>query len=59
LAIVDEAFTEKNGLVNSTMKIVRNKVETYFKDRIDDLYTPEGKKLTSEKNIASLKKLLG
>ena len=59
LAIVDEAFTEKNGLVNSTMKIVRNKVETYFKDRIDDLYTPEGKKLTSDKNIASLKKLLG
>ena len=59
LAIVDEAFTEKNGLVNSTMKIVRNKVESYFKDRIDDLYTPEGKKLTSEKNIASLKKLLG
>ncbi len=59
LAIVDEAFTEKNGLVNSTMKIVRNKVETYFKSRIDDLYTPEGKKLTSEKNIASLKKLLG
>ena len=59
LAIVDEAFTEKNGLVNSTMKIVRNKVETYFKARIDDLYTPEGKKLDSEKNIASLKKLLG
>ncbi len=59
LAIVDEAFTEKNGLVNSTMKIVRNKVETYFKDRLDDVYTAEGKKLTSEKNIASLKKLLG
>ncbi len=59
LAIVDEAFTEKNGLVNSTMKIVRNKVETYFKDRIDALYTPEGKKLDSEENIASLKKLLG
>ncbi|MBQ1952092.1 MAG: AMP-binding protein, partial [Alistipes sp.] len=59
LAIVDEAFTEKNGLVNSTMKIVRNKVETYFKDRIEDLYTPEGKKLTSEKNITSLKKILG
>ena len=41
------------------MKIVRNKVETYFKDRIDDLYTAEGKKLTSEKNIDSIKKLLG
>jgi long-chain acyl-CoA synthetase len=41
------------------MKIVRNKVETYFKARIDDLYTPEGKKLDSAKNIESLKKLLG
>ncbi|MBQ8581869.1 MAG: AMP-binding protein [Alistipes sp.] len=59
LAIVDEAFTEKNGLVNSTMKIVRNKVESYFKARIDDLYTAEGKKLTSAANITSIKKLLG
>ena len=41
------------------MKIVRNKVEAYFKARIDDLYTAEGKKLTSAANINSLKKLLG
>ena len=57
LAIVDEAFTEQNGLVNSTMKIVRGKVETYFKDRIDYMYTPEGKLLKNPKNIESLKKL--
>ncbi len=58
LAIVDEAFTEQNGLVNSTMKIVRGKVETYFKDRIDYMYTPEGKTLKNPKNLASLKKLV-
>lgn len=57
LAIVDEAFTEQNGLVNSTMKIVRGKVETYFKDRIDYMYTPEGKTLKNPKNLSSLKKL--
>ena len=59
LAIVDEAFTEQNGLVNSTMKVVRGKVETYFKTRLDYLYTPEGKQLKNPKNLASLRKIVG
>ncbi len=59
LAIVDEAFTEQNGLVNSTMKVVRNKVESHFADRLDYLYTPEGKRVNNPRNIASLEKLLG
>ena len=58
LAIVDEAFTEQNGLVNSTMKIVRGKVEEYHKGRIDYMYTPEGKMLKNEKNIESLAKVV-
>ena len=58
LAIVDEHFTEQNGMVNSTMKVVRNKVESYFKSRIDYCYTAEGKMLCNEQNIASLEKLL-
>ncbi len=58
LAIVDEAFTEQNGLVNSTMKIVRGKVEEYFKQRIDYLYTPEGRKVDNPRNLESLKKIL-
>ncbi|MBP3290306.1 MAG: AMP-binding protein, partial [Alistipes sp.] len=57
IAIVDEAFTEQNGLVNSTMKVVRAKVEEHFADRIEDLYTGEGKHPTSAKNLASIKKL--
>ena len=57
-AIVDEAFTEQNGLVNSTMKVVRSRVEEHFRDRIDALYTPEGKRPDSPQNLASLKKLL-
>ena len=59
LAIVDEAFTEQNGLVNSTMKVVRSKVESHFRERLDYLYTPEGKVLKNPKNLASLKKLVG
>ena len=58
LAIVDEAFTEQNGLVNSTMKIVRGKVEEYHKGRIEYMYTSEGKALKNEKNIASLEKVV-
>lgn len=44
LAIVDEAFTEQNGLINSTMKVVRGKVEKHFADRLEYLYTPEGRR---------------
>ena len=58
LAIVDEAFTEQNGLVNSTMKVVRGKVEEYYKGRIDYMYTAEGKMLKNEKNIESLTKVI-
>ncbi len=59
LAIVDEPFTERNGLVNSTMKVVRGKVEEHFRDRIDYLYTAKGRKLQNERNLASLQKVLG
>ncbi len=59
LAIVDEHFTEQNGLVNSTMKVVRGKVEEHFKDRLDYLYTAEGRKLKNEKNLAALRKIVG
>ena len=59
LAIVDEPFTEQNGLVNSTMKIVRSKVEEHFRNRIDYLYTPEGKSVTNAENCKALKNLLG
>ncbi len=58
LAIVDEAFTEQNGLVNSTMKVVRNKVESHFADRLEYAYTPEGKRVDNPKNLASLAKVL-
>ena len=59
LAIVDEAFTEQNGLVNSTMKVVRGKVEEHFRGRLNYLYTPEGRGLKNPENLASLKKIVG
>lgn len=54
IAVLPEPFTEQNGLVNSTMKIVRGKVEKFYQDRIEYAYTPEGKELFNPKNLESL-----
>ncbi len=58
IAIADEPFTEQNGLVNSTMKVVRNKVEKHFADAIAHAYTPEGKAVDNNRNIFALKNYL-
>lgn len=57
-AILEEGFTEQNGLVNSTMKIVRGKVEEKYKDRIEYLYTSEGKNYLNHKNREIIRNLL-
>ena len=57
VAIVGEAFTEQNGLVNSTMKVVRGKVEERYADRLEYVYTPEGKKATNPKNLEAIKQI--
>ncbi|HPE39583.1 MAG TPA: AMP-binding protein [Bacteroidales bacterium] len=49
-AILEEPFTEKNGLVNSTMKVVRGKVEERYRDRIAFMYTSDGKNIINEPN---------
>lgn len=54
LAILPEPFTEQNHMVNSTMKIVRGKVEQHYQDRIDYAYTPEGRDLLNPQNLAAL-----
>ena len=54
VVVCDEAYTIANGMMNSTMKIVRRKVEEHYADRLAYAYTPEGKQLLNEKNIASL-----
>ncbi|MBQ8205190.1 MAG: AMP-binding protein [Alistipes sp.] len=59
VALADEAFTEQNGLVNSTMKVVRNKVEKHFSEAIAHAYTPEGKAIDNARNLEALKRILG
>ena len=52
--VCDEPFTIANQMLNSTMKMVRRKVEEHYADRIEYAYTPEGKQLLNEKNIQSI-----
>ena len=54
VVVADTPFTEQNGMMNSTSKIVRGKVEKYYADRIEFAYTSEGKDLVNEKNIQSV-----
>ena len=54
-AILPEAFTEQNQMINSTMKMVRGKIEKAYADRIEFLYSAEGKQIFNDKNLESLK----
>jgi long-chain acyl-CoA synthetase len=55
--IVPGAFSDKDGTVNSTMKIVRHKIAKVYSELIEYSYTPEGSKTTNEKNLTTLKVL--
>ena len=54
IGICDEEFTIANKMMNSTMKIVRGKVEEHYASLLDYLYTAEGKDIRNERNIAAL-----
>lgn len=54
VVVCDQAFNIDNKMMNSTMKIVRGKVEEHYADRMEYAYTPEGKNIVNEENIASL-----
>lgn len=50
----DTPFTEQNGMLNTTMKMVRGKVEKFYADRIEYAMSVEGKDIMNQKNIDSL-----
>lgn len=54
-AVLKEPFTEQNHMINSTMKMVRGKIEKAYAERIQYLYTPEGKDLLNSQNLDALK----
>ena len=58
IAVLPEAFTEQNHLLNSTMKMVRGKITEYFAKELEFLYTPEAKSIINQRNMDALKKWL-
>jgi len=57
VAVIDEPFTLDNALLNSTGKMVRAKIADLYSERIDYLYTPEGKNIINPENIKAVKKI--
>ncbi len=58
VGILTEGFTEGNGLLNSTMKMIRGKITERYQEMIEWLYTPEAKEITNTRNKEAMKKLL-
>lgn len=52
IAILAEGFTEQNEQLNSTLKIVRGKIAKTYEQRIQRLFTADGKTVCSEENRA-------
>ena len=53
-AVLAEPFTEQNQMINSSLKMVRGKIEKAYADRIAYMYTPEGKQLLNKFNLDAL-----
>ena len=58
VGIMKEPFTEENRMLNSTMKMVRNRVVEHYKDLIDFLYTASGKDILNDRNMAAIRELM-
>lgn len=54
VCVLPEGFTEQNGLLNATAKIVRGKVEKAYADKMEYAYTTEGKNIVNSKNLSAL-----
>ena len=59
VALLPEAMTEANKMVNSTMKMVRGRVTDVYSDTIESLFSPSMKDFVNDNNRAALRKFLG
>lgn len=50
IAVLGEGFTEQNHFLNSTLKMVRGKITVFYQNRIEFLYTAEGKDICNHQN---------
>ncbi|WP_319590572.1 AMP-binding protein [uncultured Draconibacterium sp.] len=55
VAILPEAFTTENKMLNATMKMVRDKVTAHFAKELEFMYTSGAKNIVNEMNIEAVK----
>jgi len=58
LAILNEPFNADNKQLNSLGKMVRAKIVERHKDKIEYMYTAEGKNIINPENLSAIKKVL-
>lgn len=56
VAVLPENFNEENQLLNSSLKMVRGKIETYFAEEMAFVYTTEAKNIVNDRNRAAVRK---
>lgn len=54
VCVLPEPWTEQNHFLNSSMKVVRGRVEETYKNNIEFAYTLEGKNIVNDMNLAAL-----
>jgi long-chain acyl-CoA synthetase len=57
IAILEQGFTEENGLMNASLKMVRGKIMEKYSDLIEFLYSPDAKAITNERNLEEVEKM--
>ncbi len=56
-AILGEGFSEQNRMLNSTLKMVRRHITEFYRDRLEYLYTPEGRDPFNRRNRTIISRL--
>ncbi len=58
-AVLGEGFTEENKFLNSTLKMVRGRITEFYRDRIDFMFTSEGRDILNHQNKMIIKRMKG
>ncbi|MCI0512348.1 AMP-binding protein, partial [candidate division KSB1 bacterium] len=56
-ALLGEPFTEENGFINSTLKMMRWRITDFYKSRLDFLYTTVGKDIFNSQNLTIVSRI--
>jgi len=57
VAVLGETFSEQNHFLNSTLKMVRTRIAEYYENRINFMFTAEGKNILNHQNRTIISRL--